>query len=101
MPRLRDVCRHVRSKNAGPYWITVDVFFRDREAFDRYADVPALTASAIAALFETDKVSVKRFVVPELAVLKLSFPRGAPQGGVVERDMHGGQQYVRLLDIEV
>ncbi|MEA2725650.1 MAG: hypothetical protein QOF70_125, partial [Acetobacteraceae bacterium] len=29
MPRLGDVCRHIRSKNAGPFWITVDLFFRD------------------------------------------------------------------------
>ena len=32
MPRLADVCRHVRSKNAGPFWITVDLFFRDAQA---------------------------------------------------------------------
>ena len=29
MPKLRDVCRQVRSKSAGPYWITVDLFFAD------------------------------------------------------------------------
>jgi hypothetical protein len=101
MPKLREVCRHVRSKNAGPYWITVDLFFRDREMLDRYVDAPALQAAAIAELFDADKGSVKRFVVPDLAVLKLSYARGAPQGGVVERDMHGGQQYVRLLDLEI
>ena len=27
MPRLREVCRYVRFKNAGPFWITVDLFF--------------------------------------------------------------------------
>jgi hypothetical protein len=44
---------------------------------------------------------VKRFEVPDLAVLKISYPRATPQGGTYERDMHGGQQYVRLLKTAV
>ena len=42
---------------------------------------------------------VKRFAVDDLKAVKLSFPRATPQGGVVERDMHGGQLYARLLDL--
>jgi hypothetical protein len=34
-------------------------------------------------------------------VVKISYPRARPQGGACERDMHGGQQYVRLLDVEL
>ena len=101
MPKLRDVCRHVRSKNAGPYWITVDLFFPDRAALQQHAGSPVLANVAIGRLFDVDASRVKRFIVPELAVLKLSFPRRLPQGGVTERDMHGGQQYVRLLDLEL
>ena len=33
--------------------------------------------------------------------LKISYPRTVPQGGSQERDMHEGQQYVRLLDLEL
>lgn len=101
MPKLREVCRHVRSKNAGPYWITIDLFFADREAFDRHADAPAIGAEAVGELLGVDGVQIRRFKVPDLNVVKLSYPRRQPQGGAVERDMHGGQQYVRLLDVEV
>ena len=31
----------------------------------------------------------------------MSYPRAEPQGGVLERDMHSGQQYVPLLDLEL
>jgi hypothetical protein len=99
MPKLRDVCHHVRSKNAGPYWITVDLFFPDAEALARYADASSLSSAAVGSLFQVDAERVKRFPVPSLAVLKISFPRRAPQGGTIERDMHGGQQYVRMLDL--
>lgn len=101
MPKLGDVCRHVRSKNAGPYWITVDLFFSDVDDLMRYADSAAIDDAAIGRMFRVDPSRIKRFVVPDLAVLKISYPRSEPQGGVLERDMHGGQQYVRLLDLDI
>ena len=101
MPKVSEVCRHVRSKNAGPFWITLDLSFPDRETFDRHADAAALQPAAIAALFDVDAGLVKRFPVPDLLVLKISYPRRHAQGGAMERDMHGGQQYVRLLDAEL
>jgi hypothetical protein len=101
MPEVREVCRHVRSKNAGPFWITVDLFFHDRAAFDAWVGAPALQPAAIGPLFGAAPELVKRFEVPDLAVLKLSYPRATPQGGDLERDMHGGQQYVRLLGVEL
>jgi hypothetical protein len=99
--RVSEVCRHVRSKNAGPFWITIDLSFRDAESYARHVDAPALQPAAIARLYDVDATQVKRFPIPELLVLKISYPRCRPQGGAMERDMHGGQQYVRLLDLEV
>lgn len=99
MNKVSEVCRYVRSKNAGPFWITVDLFFRDAEAFAMFADAPQLSARAVAALFRVEEATVKRFAVPSLHVVKISFPRLQPQGGVIERDMHGGQHFVRLLDV--
>jgi hypothetical protein len=34
-------------------------------------------------------------------MLKISFPRKKPQGWMGERDMHAGQHYARLLDVEI
>ena len=101
MPKVSEVCRYVRSKNAGPFWITLDLFFRDRDAFDRYAGSATLRPAAIGVLFGADPSLVKHFPVPDLQVLKISYPRQHPQGGALERDMHGGQQYVRLMDVEL
>ena len=101
MPKLSEVCSHVRSKNAGPFWITLDLSFPDKTSFDRYAHAPQLQPAAIGALYGVDAAMVKHFPVADLAVLKISYPRRKPQGGAMERDMHGGQQYVRLLDVEL
>lgn len=101
MTTLKDVARHVRSKNAGPFWVTVDIFFDGPENFVAYSASPALSAERIANLFGTTAELVKHYPVPSLNVLKISYPRSTPQGGMVERDMHSGQQYVRLLELVV
>jgi hypothetical protein len=55
----------------------------------------------VARVYGVDPAHVRRYPVDSLQVLKISYPRAAPQGGALERDMHGGQQYVRLLDVEL
>ncbi|PIC00553.1 DUF4387 domain-containing protein [Caulobacter sp. X] len=101
MVKLHEVCRQVRSKNAGPFWVTVDLFFDGPENYARYRDAFGLSADVVAKAFGADPALVKRFAVDYLSVVKISYPRKAPQGGAVERDMHSGQQYVRLLDTEL
>ena len=52
-------------------------------------------------LYGIDAKWVKRTAVPDLAMVKVSYPRPTPQGWILERDMHCGQQYVRLLTVEL
>lgn len=101
MTKIRDVCRHIRSKQAGPFWVTIDLFFDSVESFRRYADNTALSPELFERLYGTDASQVKRFPVENLRMVKFSYPRPVPQGGVVERDLHSGQQFVRLLDVEL
>jgi hypothetical protein len=101
MSRLREVTRSVRSKNAGPFWVTVDIFFDGPTSYARYRADPALAAEALAARLAANPSLVRRFEIDALNAIKLSYPRATPQGGVVERDMHSGQQYLPLLEIEL
>jgi Domain of unknown function (DUF4387) len=101
MAKIKDVCARVRSKNAGPFWITFDLFFASESQYLRYRDSPTLGPELFATLYRTDPALVKRFAVDALCAIKFSFPRPHPQGWMQERDMHGGQQYVRLLDVDL
>jgi hypothetical protein len=101
MPRLKDVCRYVRSKNAGPFWVTVDLFFDGADSYQQYHADPAISAERIAAIYGVDPAHVKRFQVKSLNMVKISYPRATPQGGVLERDMHSGQQFVPLLELQL
>lgn len=101
MATVNDVCSAVRSKNAGPYWVTVDLFFKDKALFERYGRSQALGPETFARLFGADPALVKHFPVENLHMVKISYPRTSSQGGMVERDLHCGQQFVRLLEIDL
>jgi hypothetical protein len=101
MATIKDVCRHLRSKNAGPYWVTVDLFFDSTASFEKYSENAKLGPALFASLYGTDPKLVKRFLVASLNMVKISYPRASAQGGEVERDLHSGQQFVRLLDVEL
>jgi len=91
-----DVASLVRSKNAGPFWQTLDVFLPDDEAYRRVAEAPGLDAATVAAAYRVDPAGVRIFHLPHIRVVKISFPRPTTQGGVHDRDMHAGQQHVPL-----
>lgn len=101
MTKLSDICSSIRSKNAGPFWITVDLFFKGAAEWDRHAQSPALAPESLAGLLGVPAATIKSFLLPDLRVIKISYPRPRAQGGPHERDMHGGQQYVRLLALDL
>lgn len=89
MPKLSDLVVKVRSKNAGPFWVTVDVFCGDAATFARVSS--ALETGVVAALYSQPAQLLKRFDIADLHVIKISFPRPVIQGSADDRDMHGAQ----------
>jgi hypothetical protein len=91
----------VRSKNAGPFWLTLDIFLPDSNSFDLVRCSPVTDVQVIADIYKVDADDVKIFLLPDLLAIKISFPRPVTQGSIHDRDMHAGQQYVPLLDVRV
>ena len=98
-PTVGDVVELVRSKNAGPFWLTLDVFCDDDESYERIAADGVLTAERIAATYRVDPAHVRIFRMPAIRVVKVSFPRRVPSGSIGDRDIHAGQQHVPLRNL--
>jgi hypothetical protein len=94
-----DLAELVRSKNAGPFWQTIDIFFSNDENYRAVAENASLNTNAIARLYavEADNVQIHR--LPDIRVVKISFPRPSIQGGRHDRDMHAGQQHIPLTQL--
>ncbi len=96
---LAEVASLVRSKNAGPFWLTIDVFCQDSSDYERIVRSPLTDASVIASIYGADPQSVRIFAMPQLRAVKISLPRPSAQGSPADRDTHAGQQYVPLLNL--
>lgn len=99
MTSVGDVAKKVRSKNAGPFWLTIDIFCGSRDAFDRVSK--ALTTDDVAGSLNTPAESLKRFDIPDLNVVKFSLPRPTVQGSAGDRDMHGASFAVLIADLPI
>jgi hypothetical protein len=97
--RLRELAHIVRSKNAGPAVLTLDVFFNDAAAYERAAASPALAPAAVAALYGVPPQSVQRFLLPQLHAIKFSLPRILCAGTPGDGDLYGAQQHGPLLEV--
>jgi hypothetical protein len=93
---LGEIALVVRSKNAGPFWFTLDVFFRSDADFAHVRDARVLTDKRIGDLYGVDPALVKRFELPEIRAMKFSMPRAVVAGSFEDRDLHAGQQHVPL-----
>src|SRR5690349_17222723 len=94
---LADLAHEVRSKNAGPFWVTVELFMRDAEGY-RTAE-SLVDEHVIAELYRVEASTVQVFRIPSLNVVKVSFPRPVSQGSLRDRDMHAGQHHVPLAGL--
>ena len=99
MPELGHIVQKVRSKNAGPFWLTIDIFCGTPEAFDRVCD--GLSNDRVARLLDINPESIKRFEITSLNVVKFSFPRPQIQGALDDRDMHGASWAALLSEVEL
>ena len=87
MKTLSKITKNIRSKNAGPFWVTVDLFFKDKNSFS-YA-CKNLSNDEVSGILKIKKNQLKRFDIENLKVIKFSFPRNKTQGSRLDRDMHG------------
>ncbi|MBQ1047367.1 DUF4387 domain-containing protein [Micromonospora sp. C51] len=101
MTVVADLALEVRSKNAGPFWVTMEVFARDADAYAVVADPTFLDASVIARLYGVTAQDVQFYRIPSLNVVKISFPRPVVQGSLRDHDIHAGQHHVPLAMLAV
>ena len=99
--KLIELATIVRSKNAGPATLTLDVFFPSDEAFALATRAAALAPASIARLYGCDVSEVARYELPAIRALKISVPRKIVAGSPGDGDAYGAQQHGPLLQLEL
>jgi hypothetical protein len=99
--RLYDLARVIRIKNAGPFTLTLDIFFADAAVYKKVLDSPDFTSENIAKLYKIPPEKVQIHPFKEILAIKVSLPRLVSSGNVGDRDVYGAQQHFPLADIEI
>lgn len=104
---LGEAAKVIRSKNAGPYEITMDIIFDNTELYKQIKNSDILQPGLIAELYglQAEDIVYCGFFDQALA-FKATIPRlrdGKPaiSGGFMENDVHGSQGYMPLFNLEL
>jgi hypothetical protein len=91
--------RVVRSKNAGPFELTLDIIFRAAEDFELNRRLGTFTRERFAALYNMplEAVGPVIYYEPALAV-KVTLKRTIASGTFGDTDVYGAQQHAPMLE---
>lgn len=99
---LADIARVLRSKNAGPFELTIDAIFNTIDDFNAVRNSGVLRREEIARIY---RIKPEAIIVCDwfesLLAFKATLPRPHIQGGFGEIDMHACQQYLPLAGLIV
>jgi uncharacterized protein DUF4387 len=86
------LARLARSKNAGPFVVSLDLVFSDRATYDAVRASGAVSRETIAALYRLPLERVSDVIeYPAANALKINLLRERPAGSFGETDLYGSQ----------
>ena len=101
MPRIRDIAKACKSKNAGPFELTIDVVFDERSMYERVRATGVLGPVLFARLYHVRPEDVLFTEYPAGNAFKATVPRLIVSGDIGDTDVYGAQQHAPLLDVEI
>lgn len=100
MDRLMDLAKVLRSKNSGPFKITLDILFDNPIHYRRVADSGIINLESISRLYQLDEKEICDIVFYEKGLgIKVTYNRPVSSGTVGDLDVYGAQQHAPLMDI--
>lgn len=100
--KLVELASVIRTKNAGPFELTIDVIFKDRKTYQLAKNNKILNAALIAELYNVPESDILTAIYFDPAcAFKATMKRKIPCGDLGENDIYGAQQHAPLFDLEV
>ncbi|NLK00167.1 MAG: DUF4387 domain-containing protein [Clostridia bacterium] len=100
--RLLELAEVIRSKNASPFELTMDIIFKSERIFKQIVGQRVITTSTIAKLYQIpeDKVvSIIEFA--HARAIKITIIRPVSSGDLGDTDIYGAQQHAPLMNWEI
>ncbi len=96
-----DIAKVIRSKNSGPFELTMDIIFKDRPIYDRIKSGDMVTRPMVAQAYRIPEKAIRNIIYFDPAnAVKITMDRPMPSGAPGENDVYGAQQHAPLLNLE-
>jgi hypothetical protein len=100
--RLYDLAKVLRSKNAGPFELTLDIIFDDEERYQTVKRSGVIDRELVCRLYRVRPEDVHHLVYFDAALaIKITIKRPIDSGGVGDTDVYGAQQHAPLIDVMI
>jgi hypothetical protein len=99
--KLLELAKVIRSKNAGPTTLSIDIMFNDEAGYHRAIVAPALAPAAIAVLYGMREHQVRVIPYAPAIAIKMVMERRLVAGTPGDTDVYGAQQHGPLLALEI
>ena len=101
MTELWEVAKLIRSKNASPWELTIDIMFDSQDDFALVAGSNFAEPSTYAQIFHVENSAIRLFLHEAALAIKVSLPRPTSAGSLNETDVFGGQFHSPLVHLTV
>ena len=101
MALIKDIAQICKSKNAGPFNVTVDILFEDHDMYRAVKATGVLTPALFSKLYGVAEGDILFTPYDPAAAFKITFPRAVPAGDIGDTDVYGCQQHAPVLDIDI
>jgi Domain of unknown function (DUF4387) len=99
--KLADIAQVIRSKNAGPRRLTLDLMFANDTDYQRVAQSPSLSRENIGMRYGVAASDVTVIPYPAGRAIKIVLARPIMAGDPGDRDVYGAQQHAPMLEMEI
>jgi hypothetical protein len=97
--KLRDIASVIRSKNAGPYELTLDIMFKEFDLYQKIKQAGVVNKDFIGRLYGISADRILDIIEFDPAgAIKITMIRPTVSGNVGDTDIYGAQQHAPLLD---
>lgn len=98
---ILEVARVIRSKNSGPFELTLDILFNDRKWYELFKTRKIVNEELICQLYKVKQEDILGVIWFEpVSAVKITIRRPCPSGSAGDTDIYGAQQHAPLLGIE-
>src|SRR3954451_24992696 len=101
MALIKDIAKVCKSKNAGPFDLTIDVVFEDDAMFETVRATGVLCPARFARLYGVAESDGLFAPYPAGRAFKATLPRLVPAGEIGDTDVYGAQQHAPLLEVDI